>query len=96
MLLSTDCHTQARTPLIMEKTMETETKLKGKIIHISDEGWGFITSQDKKFTRIFFHWTALNGNTLKFLELKKGMEVSFILKEYPDKGARAIKIEVIQ
>lgn len=76
--------------------METETKIKGKIMHLSDEGWGFITSPELKFTRIFFHWTALNGDTLNFKDLKKGMPVEFVLKEYPERGYRAIKIGVIQ
>jgi cold shock CspA family protein len=67
----------------------------GKIIKLSTEGWGFISSKDKPFTRIFFHWSALNGDTLNFLELKKGMMVEFECIAYQDKGWRAIKIDVI-
>ncbi len=72
-------------------------RVNGKIIKVSaDEGWGFISSKDIKFTRIFFHWTALKQNTKKFPELKKGMKVEFTPVEVEGKGYRAIKIEVIE
>lgn len=67
----------------------------GKITRIDKTGWGFISSQDKPFTRIFFHWTSLSQKTSNFVDLKRGMKVSFELIEYQDKGWRAIKIEVI-
>ena len=70
-------------------------RLIGKIIHISDSGWGFISSTDIKFTRIFFHWTALEQDTLHFTELMKGMKVEFTPKDFPDKGIRAIKVRII-
>lgn len=73
-----------------------EPRVTGKIIHLSEDGWGFITSQEIKFTRIFFHWTSLEQSTLKFPELKKGMKVKFSSKEYQEKGTRAIKIKVIE
>jgi cold shock CspA family protein len=77
--------------------METEdTRMHGKIIKISDGGWGFISSKDIKFTRIFFHWTSLKQDTLKFQELKSGMKVEFTPIEVEGKGWRAIKIEVLQ
>ena len=66
----------------------------GKIIKLDKTGWGFITSVDKPFTRIFFHWTGLSQKAPNFTELKKGMQVSFDIIEYQDKGWRAIKIEV--
>lgn len=79
-----------------EAVTDTEPKrIKGKIIHISEEGWGFATSPEIKFTRIFFHWTGLEQSTLKFPELRKGMRIEFEAKEYVDKGVRAIKIKVI-
>jgi cold shock CspA family protein len=68
----------------------------GKIIKVSDEGWGFISSKEIKFTRIFFHWTSLKQDTLKFQELKNGMKVEFTPVEVQDKGWRAIKIRVIK
>lgn len=67
----------------------------GKIIKLSDEGWGFITSKEIPFTRIFFHWTSLIQETLKFTELEEGMQVEFKAIEIPEKGFRAIKIKVI-
>lgn len=94
-------------PKVFEKffkeTEEIEVKPKnedkeilGKIIKISRDGWGFISSKDIKFTRIFFHWTSLRQDTKKFQELKTGMKVTFIPVEVVDKGYRAIKIKVIE
>lgn len=73
-----------------------EKRVKGKIIKVSDEGWGFISSKDIKFTRIFFHWTSLKQDTLKFQELKNGMKVEFTPVEVEGKGWRAIKIRVVK
>ena len=72
-----------------------ETRVGGKIIKISESGWGFISSKEIKFTRIFFHWTSLKQDTLKFQELKNGMKVEFTPIEVEGKGFRAIKIEVV-
>ena len=68
----------------------------GRIIKVSSKGWGFISSRDIEFTRIFFHWTALKQNTLNFKELKTGMMVAFKPFQTTDKGYRAIDIEVIE
>ena len=76
-------------------TMTDETRVVGKIIKVSAGGWGFISSKDIKFTRIFFHWTSLKQDTLKFQELKTGMKVEFTPVEVDGKGWRAIKINVI-
>ena len=76
-------------------TTSEEIRVKGKIIKVSEGGWGFISSKDIKFTRIFFHWTSLKQDTLKFTELKNGMKVEFTPIEVEGKGFRAIKIEVI-
>jgi len=81
---------------IEEIAEKTETRVIGKIIKLSEDGWGFISSKDIKFTRIFFHWTSLKQNTLNFTMLKIGMKVSFTPVEIPDKGFRAIKIEVVE
>lgn len=75
--------------------MSDELRVEGKIIKISEAGWGFISSKDIKFTRIFFHWTSLKQDTLKFQELKNGMHCEFTPIEVEGKGFRAIKIEVI-
>ena len=81
---------------------EEPKRVDGKIIHL-DEGWGFIESYDPdlKYTRIFFHWTALEQDTKNFKDLIKGMKVEFTPKFYePDEeknnkgGWRAIKIKV--
>lgn len=76
--------------------LPTEKRVKGKIIKVSDEGWGFISSKEIKFTRIFFHWTSLKQDTMKFQELKNGMKVEFTPVEVTDKGWRAIKIRVLK
>ena|SRR5215510_12692527 len=76
-----------------------EKRIQGKIIKLdqSEEkgGWGFISSKELKFTRIFFHWTSLKQDTLKFPDLKNGMKVEFTPVEVQDKGWRAIKIRVL-
>lgn len=74
-------------------------RMTGKItkLDLGDKGgWGFISSKQKKFTRIFFHWSALTQDTLNFVELKKGMEVEFTPVEVPEKGWRAIRVRVIE
>lgn len=81
---------------IDDEEIKTDERIKGKIIHLAkNAGWGFISSHDIKFTRIFFHWTALEQDTKHFTELEKGMEVEFNPKDYGDKGWRAIHIKVI-
>jgi cold shock CspA family protein len=76
-------------------TESTETQITGKITKLHERGWGFITSQEKKFTRIFFHWSALEQDTLNFTQLRVGMRVTFYLKEFPDRGFRAVKMRVL-
>lgn len=73
----------------------TEQRIVGRVIKVSKEGWGFISSRDIEFTRIFFHWTALVGNTLPFLELKTGMIVEFTPLQIANKGWRAVHVRVI-
>ena len=76
--------------------MKDTTILQGKIIHLDKEsGWGFISSTSLKFTRIFFYWQGLRGDTLNFKDLERGMKVEFIAIEIPEKGWRAIKIKVV-
>lgn len=75
----------------------TETKrVIGRIIKVSKSGWGFISSREIEFTRIFFHWTALRQDTLPFLQLTTGMTVEFTPVQVPDKGWRAIHVRVIE
>lgn len=82
--------------LHIETTAKEEKRVIGKIIKVSDDGWGFISSKEIKFTRIFFHWTSLKQDTLKFQELKNGMKVEFTPVEVEGKGWRAIKIRVVK
>lgn len=94
------------TPLNLDSEEEINpinTKYKGKIFFINSEaGWGFITSQQIKFRRIYFYWTALDPNGIKFEELHKGAEVEFEASEFIDKitnenkGWRAKFIKVIK
>ena len=73
----------------------------GKIYHLDkDAGWGFISSHDFQFTRIFFHWTALAGDTKNFKDLERGDKVEFTPTEWTDpedgsKKIRAVRIKVI-
>lgn len=71
-------------------------KIVGRIIKLSKSGWGFISSRDIEFTRIFFHWTALKQDTLPFLELHTGMMVEFVPVQIPGKGWRAIHVTVLE
>ncbi len=75
--------------------METRRVI-GRIIKVSKAGWGFISSKEIEFTRIFFHWTALTQDTLTFPELKTGMMVEFSPVKIPLKGWRAVQIRVMQ
>jgi cold shock CspA family protein len=73
-----------------------DNRIEGKIIHLGSGGWGFITSESMPYTRIFFHWTTLEGNTLRFPDLKKGMRVLFMPQLRDDGTYRALKIRVIE
>jgi CspA family cold shock protein len=61
---------------------------KGKIIRLTDRGFGFIARKgaDKD---LFFHSNELQG--IKFNDLKEGDEVQFETSEGP-KGLSAIKV----
>ncbi len=72
-----------------------EIRVIGKIIKVSEGGWGFISSKEIKFTRIFFHWTSLRQDTKKFQDCKNGDRVEFTPIEVEGKGTRAIKIKVL-
>jgi cold shock CspA family protein len=76
--------------------MTNSNKVIGRIIKVSKEGWGFISSKDIEFTRIFFHWTALRQDSLPFLELRTGMQVEFTPLQIPGKGWRAVHVRVIE
>jgi hypothetical protein len=82
-----------------ENNKPEEKEITGRITAIFDKGYGFIISPDLKFTRIFFHWTALRQDTLRFDQIKKGMFCNFIAKEITDKEGvkqmRAFKVKII-
>jgi cold shock CspA family protein len=84
-----------RPPPLLENNVTENIKLTGRIIKISKSGWGFISSRDIEFTRIFFHWTSLQQDTLGFKELKTGMMVEFSPLKVEGKGIRAIHVRVI-
>ena len=69
-------------------------RVAGRIIKVHKAGWGFISSREIEFTRIFFHWTSLKQSTLTFTQLRTGMIVEFTPVQVPDKGWRAIHIIV--
>lgn len=73
-------------------------RYRGKLLVIAPDGWGHITSEEIPFTKIFFHWTALNDNTPGlFKTLRKGMQVEFdYIENYQGQGPRAIKIELVE
>ena len=98
---------------MMSKPMnEIRTRIQGKIIKLvkpnpttnEGGGWGFISSKEKPFTKIFFHWTALNTHTIPFPELEVGDRVEFDLVDYvrfengvkQSMGWRALRIEVLE
>jgi cold shock CspA family protein len=74
----------------------TDIKVVGRIIKISKQGWGFISSKEIQFTRIFFHWTALRQDTMSFPELRTGMTVEFTPLKIEGKGYRAVHVRVIE
>lgn len=74
----------------------TDTRVVGRIIKVHKAGWGFISSREIEFTRIFFHWTALKQDTLSFPELKSGMMVEFTPLQIPGKGWRAVHVKVLE
>jgi len=49
----------------------------GRIIKLSERGYGFISCKDIPFTKIFFHWSALNNDTKNFQELRIGDNIEF-------------------
>lgn len=76
--------------------MTEPVKIIGRVIKVSKQGWGFISSREIEFTRIFFHWTALRQDTYTFKELKTGMQVEFTPIQLPGKGWRAVHVRVIE
>jgi len=61
-----------------------------------DGGYGFISSPTLPFERIFFHWSGLRQDTLRFPLLKRRMNVEFQVQHDNFNGYRAIKIKVVE
>lgn len=73
----------------------TDQKIVGRVIKVSKKGWGFVSSKEIEFTRIFFHWTGLRQDTIPFLEMKVGMWVEFTPLQIEGKGWRAVHIRTV-
>jgi cold shock CspA family protein len=81
---------------VRKENMTTEIKkVVGRVIKVSKAGWGFISSREIEFTRIFFHWTALRQDTIPFPEFKTGLHVEFVPLKVEGKGWRAVQVRVI-
>lgn len=77
--------------------IEPAVKHKGKITRVDlDKGYGFISSPNVKFRRIFFHWEYLVQDTLKFEKLTRGMKVEFELVDKGDENYHAMKVRVVE
>lgn len=102
---------------IIDKSVEeepildgTEKRYKGKIIAIIDGeggGYGFVSSKEIPYRRIFFHWSALVPDTKTFEMLSEGDNIEFTGVNLPDvidpvskekkiRGWRALRIKVIE
>lgn len=79
-----------------DKNERTDVRILGKIVKLSQNGWGFIQSPEHyPFVNIYFRWTALVQNTLKFTKLERGMEVEFTPAPTPhNEGYRALRVKV--
>lgn len=79
------------------KDIEVDKKknLYGRISYLNrDKGYGFITTKGIPFERIFFHWSALKQSTLSFLDVKRGMYVTFdAIKQ--DTKWKAVAISIV-
>ena len=94
--------TRGKTKVEAEKEVELSRaqigdNISGVISNVRKEGYGFITSEQLSFERIFFHWTGLKQDTLRFPELRKRMRVEFqLIKAQYRPGYQAIKIKVLE
>lgn len=81
---------------VREEGQFQEKRIRGKVTRVDPKGFGFIISREIPFTRIFFHWSGLVQSTRNFKDLEKGMMVEFNPLLVPDKGYRALRIEVVE
>jgi cold shock CspA family protein len=94
--------TQETPESVAREKAEKEKRIKGKIIRVDPKGYGFIISNELPFERIFFHWSSLRNNTVRFPELRRGMTVEFVARDQgkdeatgENKGFKAIRIIVV-
>lgn len=73
-----------------------DKRIEGKIIVVNKRGFGFISSKEVPYTRIYFHWTNLVPQTINFAEIKRSDPVDFILEKKGDGTYKAIKIDVLE
>lgn len=71
-------------------------KMIGRIIRTSRAGWGFISTKEIPFVRVFFHWTELRQDSIQFLDLRPGMAVEFTPVEVIGRGWRAIHVRAME
>lgn len=70
-------------------------RIRGRISWINKtKGYGFITSLDIPFEKIYFYWEFLNSD-VKFLTLRRKDEVEFDVIDSPDRGYQARNISRI-
>jgi len=74
--------------------IENARRVTGRIMVLIPRGYGFISSSEVPFTRIFFHWSGLTPSSKHFSKLRVGDYVEFELIEHEEKGLKAIKIDV--
>jgi hypothetical protein len=73
-----------------------EKRIEGKVILINKRGYGFISSIEIPYTRIYFHWTNLVPQTINFAEIRRGDPVDFVLEKKDDGTYKAIKVDVLE
>lgn len=79
----------------MQPKDNMNTRIQGKIKQLnSKKGYGFITSLELPFEKIYFYWEWLNQNTKRFPELKEGDVVTFELVKR-ENGYQAYHIDVL-
>lgn len=73
-----------------------DKRVEGKVIMINKRGYGFISTKEVPYTRIYFHWTNLLPQTINFAEIRRGDPVDFILEKKDDGTYKAIKVDVLE
>lgn len=71
-------------------------RIEGKVIVVNKRGFGFISSKEVPYTRIYFHWTNLIPQTINFSEIKRNDPVDFVLEKKNDGTYKAIKIDILE